>query len=347
MSVRSRKRQVGAALAAFLSAALLLSACAGSDDESNSGQPESITFINAGGDPEAALVAGFIEPFTEATGIEVKLESPQGLGRLQALIESGNVYASLTELSAADLEQAVDQGLLEKLDWDAIDPDPMIEGSQHEYGMPHEYFTTLMAWGADVTPINTWEQFWDVEKYPGVRGLPEYPSYVLPFALLADGVEPDELFPLDVDRAFKSLDRIKEHVVFWQSGAQPIQMLRDGELDYSIAWSGRVAVAPELGFTFNQGLLESGNLVIPKGAPHVDAAYKFLQIVSKAENQATRAKLVPYAGANPDLTNLLDESVSKYLSTTPENAEVQIRQDPRWWAENGAQVSERWTDWMS
>lgn len=344
-SVGKRRPWLGLG-AAVASAALVLSGCGGSSDSDDS-TPDSITFINAGGDPEAALIAGFIEPFTEATGIEVKLESPQGLGRLQALIESGDVYASLTELSAADLEQAVAQGLVEKLDWEAIDPDPMIEGTQHDYGLPHEFFTTLMAWGPDVTPIETWEQFWDVENYPGVRGMPEYPSYVLPFALLADGVDPEELFPLDVDRAFTSLDRIKEHVVFWQAGAQPIQMLRDGELDYSIAWSGRVAVAPELGFTFNQGLMESGNLAIPKGAPHVEAAYEFLRQVTIAENQAKRAEIVPYAGPSPDLMDLLDESVTQYLTTTPENAEVQIQQDAQWWAENGAEVAERWADWMS
>ena len=40
-------------------------------------------------------------------------------------------------------------------------------------------------------------------------------------ALLADGVAPSKLFPLDLDRAFHKLDQIKPNVaVWWKTGDQ-------------------------------------------------------------------------------------------------------------------------------
>ena len=39
---------------------------------------------------------------------------------------------------------------------------------------------------------------------------------------MADGVAPDKLYPLDVDRAFKKLEEIKPNItVWWTSGRNP------------------------------------------------------------------------------------------------------------------------------
>src|SRR3546814_20896789 len=91
------------------------------------------------------------------------------------------------------MEQAKALDLLEPLDWKAIDPDPIFDEARQEKAIGYQYYTTLMAWRSDAKPVETWQQFWDVEAFPGKRALPNYPTYALPVALLADGVNAQAL----------------------------------------------------------------------------------------------------------------------------------------------------------
>ena len=86
-----------------------------------------------------------------------------------------------------------------------------------------------------------WAAFWDTKNFPGQRSLRKHPIYALEMALIADGVPMDKLYPIDVDRAFKKLEELKPHVlVWWSSGAQSAQVLKDGEVDMVAAWNGRI-----------------------------------------------------------------------------------------------------------
>ena len=57
-------------------------------------------------------------------------------------------------------------------------------------------------------------------------GFPE-----MEFALMAAGVPPDKVYPIDIDKALASYDKIKKDVVkWWDTGAVPIQLLTDREV---------------------------------------------------------------------------------------------------------------------
>lgn len=302
--------------------------------------------MNAGGDSELSLVEGYAAPFTEATGVEVRFENPQGLGKLQAMVNSGAITADLFELTGGEYAVAVQEGLLEPLDWDAINPEPMIDAAQEEYGLGFQFYSTIMAWSADAQPVSSWEEFWNTEAFPGVRAIPDNPTYVLPFALIADGVPRDQLFPLDVDRAFASMDKIKDDLIFWDSGSQSAQLLIDGEASYAIGWNGRfVEVGPEIGYTFNEGMFDTGYFTIPKGATGTENANKFLQQITVPENQVVAAEVIRYSGPSPDLGELVSTEIAAKLPTTNQNFETQFQQDIVWWGENGADVNKRWLEW--
>ena len=88
----------------------------------------------------------------------------------------------------------------------------------------------------------SWADFWDVKKFPGTRSLYNNAPRALAFALLADGVPPDKLYPMDIDRAFKKLDQIKPHIkVWWTQGNQSQQLIRDGEVDMMAIWNARAS----------------------------------------------------------------------------------------------------------
>lgn len=195
--------------------------------------------------------------------------------------------------------------------------------------------------------MSSWAEFWDVEKFPGKRALPNYPTYTLPIALLADGVKPEDLYPLDLDRAFASLEKIKGHVsVWWDAGAQPPQLLKDNEVQYAVAWSGRVAGQEGIGYTFRNALLDLAFFTVPRGASAEQkaAAFKIMHEMTVPQNQAAAAKVISYTGNSPDLEPLLPQDRLDEFPTTQANKEVQILPEPKWWFENADLVEERWQE---
>ncbi|HEX6144952.1 MAG TPA: extracellular solute-binding protein [Geminicoccaceae bacterium] len=310
-------------------------------------QVSELRMTEAGGASGESIEKGYLVPFTKETGIEVVRENPSGLGKLRAMVESGNVTSTLLELSSPELEQAKALDLVEPLDWDAIDPMPIFDEARDESGYGYQYYSTIMAWREDAPAPSNWQDFWDTENFPGKRALPDYPAYILPMALLADGVAPDELYPLDLDRAFASLEKIKDDVaVWWQAGAQPPQLLKDNEVQYAVAWSGRVAGQDGVAYSFDQGQLDLAFFVVPKGADPAskEAAMGILYQMSVPENQAVAAEVIPYTGNSPDLEPLLPQDQLDQYPTTTENKDKQFLSDAKWWFENAEEVETRWQE---
>ncbi|WP_027134272.1 extracellular solute-binding protein [Geminicoccus roseus] len=303
--------------------------------------------IEAGGASGESIEKGYIVPFTEKTGTKVMRESPSGLGKLRAMVEAGDSSVPLLELSSPELYQAVALDLVEPIDWEAVAPDPIFPEAQHEFGFGYQYYSTVMAWGEDQKAPKTWKEFFDTEAFPGKRALPDYPAYILPMAALAAGGTPDDLYPLDLDQAFETLERVKDSVaVWWQAGAQPPQLLKDKEVQYAVAWSGRVAGAPGIGYSFDQGLLDLAYFVVPKGAdPELKkAAMGLLHEMSVAKNQAVAAEVISYTGPSPQLEELLPQDRLGEFPTTSANKSVQMFNDAQWWFENADEVEQRWQE---
>lgn len=197
-----------------------------------------------------------------------------------------------------------------------------------------------------------WADFWDVKKFPGQRSIRKHPIYALEMALIADGVPMDKLYPLDVDRAFKKLEQIKPHVlVWWGSGAQSAQVLKDGEVDMVSAWNGRIQALenePEgkggkIKTTFNQQILVSDAWMVPKGAPNKDLAMKAIAIMTRAEVNARISNYINYAPANSKGydTGVIPKEKLPALPNSPENVKKGFVQDNQWWVQNADEMVKR------
>jgi putative spermidine/putrescine transport system substrate-binding protein len=306
-----------------------------------------LRMIEAGGLSGDSIEAGYIKPFTAETGIKVVRENPSGLGKLRAMVEAGNVTAALLELGSPELEQAKALDLVEPLDWESIEPDPIFDEAKDDYGFGYQFYSTIMAWRTDAKPLTSLHDLWNVDEFPGKRAFPDYPTYILPLALVGDGVAPDQLYPLDLDRAFAALEKIKDHVsVWWQAGAQPPQLLKDNEVQYAIAWSGRVAGQEGIDYTFQDGQLDLAFFAVPKGTDpeQKKAAMGILHEMSVAKNQAVAAEVVSYTGNSPDLEALLPKDRLKEYPTTTANKSVQFLSNAKWWFENAEEVETRWQE---
>ena len=308
-------------------------------------QSKEIRMIEAGGKSGDSIEVGYIEPLTKKTGIKVIRESPGSLGKLRALVESGQTSTVLFELGSGVMVQARKLGLIEKIDWDAVAPAAMFPEAKNEYGFGYQYFSTIMAWRAGQKEPKSWAEFFDTKAFPGKRCLPDFPHYCLPFAVMATGVPADKLFPLDVDAGFKKLSDIKKDIsVWWKAGAQPPQLLKDNEVQYVICWSGRVVGDPAFGLNFAGGMADLSYFGIVKNSTAGDkaAAYKLMHEMSLPENQAKAAEVISYTGPSPELDPLLPKDKLWQFPTSKQNKAVQWFQNAEWWADNGEAVNKKW-----
>lgn len=305
-------------------------------------------YINTWGGPwEAAAKANLIDPFTAETGIQVKTVSPVSFAKLAQQVKTGVYEFDVTTLGAAELVRANQAELLEEIK-------APYAGGLFQNGAASHAFATVMAWRTDKfkeTP-KTWADFWNVEKFPGGRSLQRYPARILPLALLADGVEIKDLYPLDIDRAFASLDKIKPHVrVWWTAGAQSTQILRDGEVDMIGIWHGRYFEAEKAGapvaMTWNQGEIERAYWVVAKNSPNGEAARKFVEFATSAKPLAGFAKAADYGALNPAANAFVDKGASVRMPTSPENYGLTFEQDLINFGADPAKVAERFEEWVA
>ena len=304
-----------------------------------------IRLLEMGGIAGDAVQAAYVDPFVRKTGIQLVRENPASLGKIKAMVESGNPTVDMVLVTDGWLAQAKQEGLLEPLDWDAIDPAPIMPGAKDEYAIGWSYASAVMAWNNDAKTPKDWADFWNVTDFPGKRSLPDNPSIVLPIALIADGVPMDKLYPLDLDRAFKKLAEIRPEVsVWWTSAGQSAQLLIDKEVSYGITYNGRVYGKPNVSFTFNQAYLELSWWGVPKGTPpeRKAAAMKFFHETTLPENEAVFMEKVPYSGASTELDALLPEDKRADFPTTAGNAELQWTADRAAWQTVASEAEKRW-----
>jgi len=201
-------------------------------------------------------------------------------------------------------------------------------------------------------------EFWDVKNFPGPRSLQNQSFDNLEFALLADGVAKEDLYkvlktPAGIDQAFAKLDEIKPHIVsWWTTGAQPIQMLADGEVHYTSAFNGRLTKMAKEGqpvkIVWNGGAVKPSYVAIPKGAPNRDTADKFLTfMLTSPERAAGFATHAPYPFFTKGLYDLLPPEKGATLPTHPDNLVKQYVSNDLFWGANYAKLNERWQDWVA
>ena len=174
---------------------------------------------------------------------------------------------------------------------------------------------------------------------------------MLEFPLLADGVPPDKLYPLDIERAFKMFTKIKPYVTkWWVTGSTPPQLLSDKEVVLTSSYHGRIAKLIEDGapvaIEWNQGLIVGQYWAIVKGTKNYKNAIKFIEFATQAENQANFVNRYSVSPVNKRAFDFVDPKKVDYIGTSPKNIKGQIFASIEWWAENRERVIERWNKWI-
>ncbi len=310
-----------------------------------------ITVASWGGAYQDAQRKAWFEPTAEALGITIKEDTTSGIADVRAQVMSGAVTWDLVQQGMNTCILLEREGALEKIDLSAMDIDGVPDDLKSDFWIGNLVYGTVLGWRNDAfdgKEPSGWADLYDFETFPGTRSMRRSPLYNLEAALIADGVPPSEVYPIDVDRAFAKLEELKPHIVsWWSSGAASAQMVVDGEADMIGLWNGRIQTAIDNGadysYTFDEQLLIADCWLIPKGAPNKELAMRALAHMMSPEVQANLPKYINYAPANLDAyeTGIIPEDVLPTLPTAPQNRESAILFDSRWWADNLDEVTRR------
>lgn len=312
--------------------------------------PSQIIVATGGGKLEEAFKESYFKAFTEETGLPIVTTSNPA-SKLKAMVEQGSVEWDVAQMAAEAAVVLGRQGLLEPIDYSLIDRSKLLPGMAHEYFVMTDVAAYHIAWNTDNVKAGDapadWSAFW---KTQGRKGLWKRPFQTMEAALLADGVALDALYPLDVDRALASLDRIKDSLVWWDKGAQSAQLLLDGEVDISSTWNGRVhepklAGAP-VDYHFNGAVFVSDAFCVPRGAPNLKESMQFIATTMRADTQAAYSQLIPYGPTNTDALAMIPPDVLKNLPSSEENFAKGVVLDLDWWAENGDATGETFNNYL-
>lgn len=341
--------QAGAALAGTLCAPSILRPAAAAEDN--------VLYVNTwGGIFTASENEAFFKPFTKETGIQIRPVTPLSFTKLKAEVQTGNYDWDVSWSNPPELLTAQAEGLVERIDASVVHRETLFPGAAfRDVGLWVGVLSTNLAYRKDKFPKGgprNWADFWDVKKYPGARAMYDRSYSMVCFALLADGVPRDKLYPLDFDRAFRKLDQIKPHIkLFYTQGNQQQQLIRDGEVDMLPMWNGRASELIHQGVPIElvwDGAEETAMYYyVAKGSPRAKLAWQYAQFCSRADRQGDFCERMTYGPANPKAFDYMKAAVRQELPTWPANSAVGFQHDSAWLTSRLPALKERWDEWKT
>lgn len=335
--------------------ALVLFAACGGTAAPKTASPDTITVVSWGGDYQTAMTKAWFDPYAAShPQTTILQDEPTDYATLQSMVQTGAVTWDMVDVEN-DFGLGATQDQLEPIDCSKV---PCSE-LQPERFRTTGYRVPVMLWGLvlayrtdawnGVVPQG-WADFFDLQRFPGKRAIRRSAtgSGILEAALLADGVDPSALYPLDVDRALAKLTTIASQIIWWQDGQECPQMLADGDAVMALCYNGRVYSFQQAGdpidVQWNGALIQADYLVIPKGSPHKDAAMDLIAYITSADHNGDLSDYIPYAPANADATDQVNPAMEPYLPSS--YADETVARDDEWLSANRDTIAASFDAWL-
>ena len=353
---------------------LLLSAAAALAITAGSASAKDLTVVSWGGAYTKSQVEAYHKPWQAKTGKTITSEDYNGgIAEIKAQVEAGNVTWDVVDVELSDAVRACDEGLIEPIDPSTLPAgadgsaaaDDFLPGTLHDCAVANIVWSTIFAYDSSkiANGPKTIADFFDTSKFPGKRGLRKNPKANLEMALMADGVPAADVYKVlgtaeGVDRAFAKLDTIKGDVVWWEAGAQPPQLLADGEVAMTTAYNGRIfnAVAGEgkpFEIVWDGQVWDLDLWVIPKGSKNKEAALDFVKFSTATEQLAAQASWISYGPARKSSGSLVGKFHNKDIDMAPQmptnaaNLKNATQNNFEFWADNQDELNERFNAWLA
>jgi len=313
-----------------------------------------LTFVSYGGIYQKGQETTAVKPFEAESGAKILSDGPTDYAKIQAQVESKNVTWDVVD-TGSTFAIANCGKLFMPLDTSIIDTSHMPQELVSECAVPAMTYGYVMVYNTAKYGPNgpkSWQDFFDIAKYPGKRAINGTPSDIEPGilegALIADGVPRDQLYPLDVPRALRKLDTIKGNLMYWETGAEAQQQIESGQPDISFMWSGRALAGIKNGATYAANWTDFSpvfdTLTVPMDAKNPKASMALINFMVGPEQQAKLAEATSYAPIHDQAKPNIDAQTRSFLATEHQQQALPI--DNKWWGENQPQVIEQWSNWL-
>ncbi|WP_170322299.1 extracellular solute-binding protein [Acrocarpospora macrocephala] len=315
----------------------------------------SVTYAGYGGSGQQAISQAWLEPFAAANGVKVVQDDPVTYAKVHQMVDAKKVTWDIAQ-------GGVDFGLddnprLEDIDCAVVACDEFAGGpfELKKQGVPFFVFSIVLAYNTEKfpTPPTSFADYFDTKKFPGKRAIDGGNGMqgILEAALLAGGTPRDQLYPLDVEKALKLIEPVKQDFIVFKDASECINLVSSGEAVMGNCYNGRVEIAKNEGRPidniWSQQIYYCDYLFVPKGAPNKDNAMKLIAYIAANANNGRLTDYIPYGPANPKAA-----ATGKYAAGAPtghvlDGADAPIVPDPGWWTANREQTIERTSLWLS
>ena len=299
--------------------------------------------------------------------------APEAVAKLRAMNEVGNVTWDLVDVVAADAMRLCDEGLAVEYDPDVLlAPAPDGTPASKDFGdlivsecfIPNIVYSTTFGYRTDKVsePMTSVCDVFDLKKFPGKRSLEKQPINNLEWALICDGVDPQDVYEvLDTDegvnRAFKKLDTVKAQTIWWTKGAQTPQLLADGEVVVGSTYNGRLFSVIEeekqpIAMLWDWQVFDLDGWIIPTGGKNQAEVEKLLRFATDTQRLADQAKYISYGPARLSSAPMVGKhatlgiDMGPHMPTDPNNAKHTLLYNYEWWADHRDDLDQRFQAWL-
>lgn len=330
---------------------------------------DALTVASFGGQYTTSQKEAQYDPFSKKTNTEIKsVDYNGGLAEIQAQVRSGTISWDVVDVEMQDLDRGCADGLFDKIDATKLDVGAdgkpaaadFLPGSVQACGVGTVVWSNIIAVNEPAMvgkEPKTIEDFFDLKDFPGKRGLPKRPNAIVEWALMADGVPPAEVYKVlstdeGVDRAFKKLDTIKDQAVFWETGAQMVQLLADGEVAMTAGYNGRVQTAitddhKPLRIIWDRQIWNADYYAIVHGTKNKAGAEGFVRFATGTKPLADQTKYIAYGPVRRSSEALIEPAKAATLPTTKANFQNALAFDSKWWTDHGEALAGRYASWLA
>ena len=327
---------------------------------------ERLTVVSWGGAYVKSQMLGFILPYERERDVDVDvLEYAGGIDEIRSQVRAWNVRWDVVDLELFDARRACREGLLEPIDHDSLPPAPdgtpavddFVSGSLLRCGVGNIVAATVLAYDAEAQARSpeTIADLFDLQAFPGRRGLRRSPKVNLEWALIADGVPRDQVYEVldteaGLDRAFARLTEIKPWIEWWETGEEAMRLLETGRVGMTSVFNGRVHDSVQRGHDFrivwDHQVWFMDVWGIPRNGRRTERAMDFVRFATSTESLVNQVQHIPYGPVRRSAVEQLDPEVRARLPTAEENMATAIEGDATWWAENMDRIRPRFERWL-
>ena len=343
-----------------------------------------VTVVSWGGAYTESQKLGYGDPTAKKLGIPVNwVDYTGGLSEIKAQKEAGKITWDIIDVYAKDTIIGCDEGIFAEIDFDkdlAPAPDGTPASEDYFTSMPSKCAVgnILYSWNFAYNTENlksapkTMKDFFNTKKFPGKRAIYKGAMSNLEIALAGDGVKAgkggDAIYKmLETEKGMqRAMDKIKAlctdpngGCVFWNAGAQPPELLANGEVVMATGWNGRffnaeVGEGSPIAQVWDAQILDYEDFALVKDGPNYanGKAMAVLREMTSTEGLAGSAKYIAYAPWRKSSIAVMQAGEPWYkdgktnmvpqMPTAPQNTKNYILMNPDFWADNQDEIGEKW-----